>query len=137
MSLEYITDAEVKIFCKPQELPLDENDDLDQEQIDATIPFPRYEIQKVLKSAGYITPLTLQEEVDVLKYITVPIFKYHITTNNGSRTEQIENDYANARKELQLIQSGKIVVDLPTVSDPDGEGGEGIGGIQTVTLDIW
>jgi len=137
MSLEYLTDAEVKIFCKPQELPLDENDELNQVQIDATIPFPRYEIQKVLKSAGYIVPLTTQEEVDLLKYITIPVFKYHITSNNGTRTDQINTDYATAKRELQNIQAGKIILDLPTVNDPDGDTGSGVGGIHIVTLDIW
>ncbi len=132
--IEYLTDAEVKIFCKSVELPLDENDVLDQEQINATIPFPRYEIEPALRAGGYKTPLTTQEEVDVLKYISVPIFKYYITNNNGARTEQIEKDYERAKEELKKIAKGSIIINLPSDKNPD----ENVsGGLQIIDLDIY
>lgn len=132
--LEYLTDAEVKIFCKPEELPLDENDVQDQEQIDATIPFPRYEIEPALRAGGYNTPLTEQAQVDSLKYLSVPIFKYYITNNNGSRTEQIEKDYERAKEELEKIANGEVNLELPSILDPDETNN---GGIRIIDLDIY
>ncbi len=132
--LEYLTDAEVKIFCKSVELPLDENDVLDQEQIDATIPFPRYEIEPSLRAGGYNTPLTEQDQIDSLKYLSVPIFKYYITNNNGARTEQIEEDYKRVKEELEKIANGKVNLQLPSILDPDEDN---LGGIRVIDLDIY
>jgi phage gp36-like protein len=132
--LEYLTDAEVKIFCKEVELPLDEDTDtLDQVKIDATIPLVRYDIDMYLTAGGYATPLDTQENIDEIKMISIPVFKYHITNNSGARTETILEDYKLAIGKLTKISEGKLILTLPSKNNPDKDVS---GGLQTLTLDF-
>lgn len=139
MALEYITYEEVLIHCRSQELPLlDDDSDFNKPLIDLIIKYPRNQIEKVLKSAGYITPLTTKEQTEKLDYITVPFFRYYITQNNGLRTEQIKEDYAEAKANLNRISARKDILDLPTISDPDGDSGAtGANDLTFTNLDVW
>lgn len=139
MALEYITYEEVLIHCRSQELPLlDDDSDFNKPLIDLIIKYPRNQIEKVLKASGYITPLITKEQTEKLDYITVPFFRYYITQNNGLRTEQIKEDYLEAKTNLSRIGAGKDILDLPTISDPDGDSGAaGEKDLMTTTLDVW
>lgn len=127
MPLEYLTRAQIGIFLIEKELPLDQtnNNLLDEVKIESVIPFVRQEIEPYLKEAGYIVPLTEQSSIDQLTYISVPIYKFHITNSNGMRTKQTEEDYNNAKSRLNKIAKGDINLDIP--KEEDGSDSEFLG----------
>lgn len=131
--MDYLTRAEVDIYLRTEELPLDQNDDVNEDKITLCINLVKGEIEPFLSEGGYIVPLTTQSQVDSLKHISLPIFKYYVNSDSGSRTEQIVNDYQFARSQLKRIASNEINL---TAIDKQ-EDNLGNGSLKIVKLDIY
>jgi phage gp36-like protein len=130
MAIDYLTRQEIGYYLRDQELPLNENDEIKEEKINLSIDLVRREMEVFLREGGYKVPLLLQEEVNQLKHLSLPIFKYYVNSDSGSRTEQIIKDYDYARSQLKRIANNTMSVDIPkNIADDDV--------LQSVTLQIW
>lgn len=132
--MDYLTRAEIDIYLRTEELPLDSNDNnVNEDKITLCIDLVKSEIEPFLNEGGYVVPLTTQAQVDSLKHISLPIFKYYVNSDSGSRTEQIVNDYQFARSQLKRIANNEINL---TVIDKQ-EDNLGNGSLKIVKLDIY
>lgn len=131
MAIDYLTRTEIGNYFKERELPLDVNDNINENKINICIDLVRREIEPFLKEGGYKVPLTTQSQVDSLKHFSFPIFNYYVNSDSGSRTEQIFSDYQFARSQLKRIANGEIsLTNIEKDSTGDGE-------LGIIKLDIW
>jgi len=112
MAIEYITRAQVSKHIDEIEYPRLPDNSIDEERIAETMTFPRKEIEPYLIQGGYVVPVILQEDIDQMINIVLPIFKYYMTNNNGNRTDEITEGYNNAKSILNKIASGKTTLNI-------------------------
>lgn len=131
MAIDYISRQDVDDYMKEKELPLDNADvGVKERKITLAIKMTEAEINKFLKQGGYKAPLTTQEEVDSIIDLTLPVFKYHLLSDQGARTDQVVNDYTYARSMLKKIASNDLT--LYSIEQVD----EGSDGIQVIKMDF-
>ena len=124
MAIEYITRQDVTDLIDEIEYPRNDDNSINEVRIEKLMSFPRREIEPYLAEAGYKVPVELQTDIDRLEYITVPIFKYYMTNNNGNRTEEIIEGYNNAKSVLNKIANGKVTIKgLPLDEDNTSNSG--------------
>ncbi len=113
MALDYLTRQEVEVYYRDRQLPLDDNDNTNEDKITECINLIRAEIEPYLIEGGYKVPLTEQVEVNSIKHISYPLLDFYMNNDSGNRTRETITNYDYARSLLKKIANGDV--NLPNI----------------------